>query len=305
MLLAPPVFFFAALAVLLTAGHPASAREWFWVAASATLAVVWAMSATATLASGVTAAAGVTGAGILLALGLATDWTAFRRVLVATLAGVGGAAAWAAALGRSWAEVQDSFAGGLSSLFAVQADALAARGAEQALVEQLRAIGASSARLAPYFAALLVLGGVAGLVLALRWQEQLGGRTLGRGPGPFRSFRFSDQVIWVLVAGMAVVLLPPASGGLLGVSLRGWAANLVVVVSVCYLLRGLAVYQTAAARVPRLVSGVLAVVAILFWPLATTGLALLGLADSWVDFRRRLGAPQPEDGTDDGSDPER
>ena len=50
------------------------------------------------------------------------------------------------------------------------------------------------------------------------------------------------------------------------------------------------------------VSVILALVALFFWPVAATGLMLLGLADSWIDFRRRLLTPQPEDGPDDRSD---
>jgi hypothetical protein len=70
----------------------------------------------------------------------------------------------------------------------------------------------------------------------------------------------------------------------------------------CYALRGLAVYRSAAVRVPHGVNVVLALVSALFLPIASTGLALLGLSDSWIDFRRRFGVPQPEDGTDDRSD---
>ena len=36
---------------------------------------------------------------------------------------------------------------------------------------------------------------------------------------------------------------------------------------------------------------VLALVGLLLWPFAAGGLLLLGLADSWVDFRRRLESP--------------
>jgi hypothetical protein len=96
--------------------------------------------------------------------------------------------------------------------------------------------------------------------------------------------------------------VPLESGYLLGTSVRNWAANLAVVMAACYALRGLAVYRSAAVRVPRGVNVALAVVSAFFLPIASTGLALLGLSDSWIDFRRRLGAPQPEDGTDDRSD---
>lgn len=302
MLLAPPVFFFAALAVLLFASRPGSLREWFWFAASVALAAMWALGGTTTLAAGVTAAIGVTSAGLFLAFGLATGWTVFRRALTAVIVSGTVVACWAALLGRAWPDIQASFANTLSSMFRLQAQAFAARGGSPALIDQLRAMAESSVKLAPYFAGFLVLGGVAGLALAARWQEQLSGQPVGRRAAPFARFTFSDQVIWLLVAGVAAVLLVPPHIGFLGAPLRGWAGNLALVVAACYLLRGLAVYRSVATRTSRAVNAVLVVVALVFWPIASTGLMLLGLADSWIDFRRRLVTPQPEDGPDDRSD---
>jgi hypothetical protein len=302
VLLAPPVFFFAALALLLLASGLHSVREWFWCAASAGLAAAWALGGTTTLASGVTSAIGVMSAGLFLALGLATGWTVFRRALTALIVSGTVVACWSTLLGHGWSGVQSSFGNTLSAMFTAQADTFAARGGSATLIAQLRVMAESSMRLAPYFAGFLVLGGMAGLMLAARWQEQLSGRPVGRRLALFTRFRFSDQVIWLLVAGVAAVLLVPSRIGLLGTPLRVWAANLALVVAVCYGLRGLAVYRAAAARTTRVVSVILALVALCFWPVAATGLMRLGRADSWIDFRRRLLTPQPEDGPDDRSD---
>jgi len=302
VLLAPPVFFFAPLALLLLLTPARSSREWLWLAVSAVLAILWSISGVGSLASGVTAAVGVMATGVFVALGLGTTWTLFRRAMTAGCASLGIAAVWTFALGQSWASVQASFAEGLRQIFNQQADALASRGFEAAAVTQLRAMGESTAQLAPYFAAFLLLAALAGLTLAAGWHERLSGGTLGRASAPFRSFRFSDQAIWLLVLGLALWLAPMNSGYLLGMSVRVWAANLAVLMVACYVLRGLAVYRSAAVRVPRRVNVVLALVSVLFWPVASTGLALLGLSDSWIDFRRRFGVPQPEDGTDDRSD---
>ncbi|HET8633226.1 MAG TPA: DUF2232 domain-containing protein [Gemmatimonadales bacterium] len=302
VLLAPPVFFFAPLALLLLLTVPRSGREWLWLAVSAVLALLWTISGVTALAPGVTAAAGVIGAGIFLALGLGTSWRLFSRAMTAAGLGLASVAIWAFALGQSWADVQASFAQGLRQIFSQQADALAVRGFDAAAVAQLRDMGDSTAQLAPYFAAFLVLAALAGFTLAARWHEWLGSRSLGAASGPFRRFRFSDQAIWLLVLGLALWLVPLESGYLLGAPTRTWAANLAVVMAACYALRGLAVYRSAAVHVPRGVNVVLALVSALFLPIASTGLALLGLSDSWIDFRRRFGVPQPEDGTDDRSD---
>ncbi len=303
VLLASPVFFFTPLALLLLLTVPRSGREWLWLAVSAVLAVLWSLSnISAGLASGVTAAAGVIAAGIFVALGLGTSWSLFRRAMTAAGLGLASVALWAFALGQSWAKVQASFAEGLRQAFSQQADALAGRGFEASAVAQFRAMGESTAQLAPYFAAFLVVGALAGLTLAARWHAWLSGRSLGAAAGPFRRFRFSDQAVWLLVLGLAFWLLPLQGGYLLGAPVRIWSANLAMVMGACYVVRGLAVYRSAAVRVPRRVNVVLALVSALFWPVASTGLALLGLSDSWIDFRRRFGVPQPEDGTDDRSD---
>lgn len=302
MLLAPPVFFFASLALLLLFTQPRSGREWLWLGVSALLALLWSLAGVATLASGVTSAAGIIAAGIFAALGLGTTWPLFRRAMTAAALSCGAVALWSFGLGQSWADVQASFATGMVQMFSQQADALAARGVDAAAVAQLRAMGESTAKLAPYFAAFLFLAALAGLALAARWHERLSGRPLGTAPAPFRRFRFSDQAIWLLVLGLALWLVPMNSGYLLGLPVRIWAANLTLVMAACYALRGLAVYRSAAVRVPHGVNVVLALVSALFLPIASTGLALLGLSDSWIDFRRRFGVPQPEDGTDDRSD---
>jgi hypothetical protein len=302
VLLAPPVFFFAPLALLLLLTGPGSAREWLWLVVSVVLALLWSLSGTTGLAAGIIAAAGLIAAGIFTALGLGTSWRLFQRAMTAAGLSLASVAIWVFALGQSWADVQASFAHGLRQIFSQQADALAGRGFEASAVAQLRAMGESTAQLAPYFAVFLVLAALAGLTLAARWHTWLSARSLGLASAPFRTFRFSDQAIWLLVLGLALWLVPLESGYLLGTSVRNWAANLAVVMAACYALRGLAVYRSAAVRVPRGVNVALAVVSAFFLPIASTGLALLGLSDSWIDFRRRLGAPQPEDGTDDRSD---
>ncbi len=295
MLLAPPIFFFAPLALLLLVAGLHTAREWLWFGVSALLALLWALSGLATLATGAAAAAGIVASGLFCGLTLGTAWPVFRRAMIAAATAIGVVGAWADALGQSWAQVQASFASGLRLMFASQAEALAVRGVEPSFVEQIRAMADSGARLGPYLAAFLVLGAVAGLTLATRWAERISDRSLGRPPAPFRTFSFSDQAIWLLALSIAVTLLAPRQAVWLGVPVRTWAANVALIMAASYTLRGLAIYQAAALRVPRLVNVALAILSALLWPAAGTGLALLGLSDGWIDFRRRFGVTQPED----------
>ncbi|MGH7525324.1 MAG: hypothetical protein ACREMX_01315, partial [Gemmatimonadales bacterium] len=61
--------------------------------------------------------------------------------------------------------------------------------------------------------------------------------------------------------------------------------------SVLYATRGLAVFSAGSARVPGAMIAVLTLVAMLLLPFVLGGLTLLGLADTWLDFRRRLATP--------------
>jgi uncharacterized protein YybS (DUF2232 family) len=88
--------------------------------------------------------------------------------------------------------------------------------------------------------------------------------------------------VWGWVAGLGLCLLPwsPAWTGL--------GSNLLLVWSVLYAARGLAVFSAGSKRVPRAVIAILGVVAMFLLPFVVGGLTLLGLADTWLDFRRRL-----------------
>jgi hypothetical protein len=68
-------------------------------------------------------------------------------------------------------------------------------------------------------------------------------------------------------------------------------ANLLLVWSVLYATRGFAVLLGLAGRIPRPVAAVLALIAMFLLPFVLGGLTLLGLADTWLDFRRRLSTP--------------
>ena len=68
-------------------------------------------------------------------------------------------------------------------------------------------------------------------------------------------------------------------------------ANLLLVLGVLYAARGLAVVLTQAGGVAGPVAAVLGFIAVFLLPFVVGGLTLLGLADTWLDFRRRLSTP--------------
>ena len=97
--------------------------------------------------------------------------------------------------------------------------------------------------------------------------------------------------MWILIGALAITLLPAADGMLLGATIETWAENVLAVMVALYIARGLAIFSAASGRTPKRIVVVLALVGLLLWPFAAGGLLLLGLAYSWVDFRRRLESP--------------
>src|SRR5690606_37380631 len=85
---------------------------------------------------------------------------------------------------------------------------------------------------------------VTGGWLAWTWYHRLASAPIGRAPGPFRQFSFSDHLVWlVIVAGAATLAPLPA----------GWTAvsgNLLLFLLALYAGRGLAVIQTALQPAP-------------------------------------------------------
>lgn len=136
-----------------------------------------------------------------------------------------------------------------------------------------------------------MLIGMSGLLTAWRWYHILATAPVGTPPGPFREFTFSDHVVWLLVAGMAGVVAQLQ--GMVPDSAL-WPANLLVVSGVLYLVRGFAVLRWRAGSGPGPLLLVIATL-ILFplIPFVVTGLFGIGLADTWLDFRR---PPAPASG---------
>lgn len=139
------------------------------------------------------------------------------------------------------------------------------------------------------FPALAAIGSMA--ALGLGWWAS--GRITGvlRPLGRLREFRFPDVLVWVLIAGLAMLLVPVAQ----------WAPrlglNLVVFMGALYALRGLAVMVTlvvgmAGSNVAVMI--VLGVVAILLYPIVVAGTLLLGVTDTWLDLRAGRGAVNEE-----------
>ncbi len=125
------------------------------------------------------------------------------------------------------------------------------------------------------------------LALALGWAayHRLTRVRIGPPLGALRDLRFNDQLVWGLIVGVTVVLLPTLA------EWRTVGANLLCFFGTLYALRGAGVLSWLVPNrfaVPAII-GLAVLVPILgpLWVLAAT-LTLtfgLGLGDTWRDFR--------------------
>lgn len=281
LLFAPPVFVFGPLAGLLLVSRPGTIREWAWMLGGVVWSVLW-LQQVGGLGAQVARASAVLLSGTFLALTLWRPSNRPGRALTATVAAGAALLVWMRGLGIGWPQLMTGVDHDLAAY-------------QVALGEQWRTAGASPELIAratdamhsvgQLFPGLLAIAGIAGLRLAWAWYHRLAARPLGAPPAPFRAFAFNDQLVWGLVAALGLALVPvPEPWRLLG-------ANLLLVLGTLYAMRGLAVFLAQSGRVAGPMGGVLTVIAIFLLPFVVGGLTLLGLADTWLDFRRRLSAP--------------
>lgn len=132
------------------------------------------------------------------------------------------------------------------------------------------------------YPAMLLLATVAAFGLAWFGFERLSGRF--RSPGPLRDFRFSDHLIWLLIGGLCLLVLP------LGRLAFRVGENAALFMGVLYLMRGAAIllWIGAAAATTVWSAVLLAVAALFLYPVVLGTALILGLSDTWIDLRDRL-----------------
>lgn len=102
---------------------------------------------------------------------------------------------------------------------------------------------------------------------------------------PLRDFRFADQLVWVLVAGLGLMLLPVE-----GAATTRVGGNAVLFMGALYLVRGCGVliWLATATVGSGWALALWSAAAILLYPVAAGAALLLGLSDTWIDVRDRL-----------------
>jgi hypothetical protein len=131
------------------------------------------------------------------------------------------------------------------------------------------------------FPALLALESLAAMALSWALFHRISRSRIGPPLAPLRDFRFGDQLVWGLLVGVAILVIPSLSG------LRSLGLNLVVFFGALYALRGLGVL-TWFLRARRLAVALLIVLSVVFWPFVGILSLGVGLGDTWIDWRGRM-----------------
>ena len=274
----PALFLLGPLGGLLALARPRTLRQWISLALVVLLA---AMAATASIGLGqqVMLAGGAVFTGAFLGLLVWRPGAPFRLAVLAAIVAMGLVAAGCAWAGLGWADVRSAvdqqWQEGLTLLLS---GAPVASQQETAMREAIRLM-------AGVYPGLAFLGAVAGgtLATALATLPDRGPVTIA--PGPFTGFRFNDHLIWGALGSLALVLLPLAAPW------TDLANSLLVVWVGLYSARGAAIWLGRAMSWPVPLRVALFLSAVLLLPYALGGLLILGLADTWIAFRRELPPP--------------
>jgi len=145
--------------------------------------------------------------------------------------------------------------------------------------ENMRAVPRGAARLYP---ALLALESLAALAVAWSLFHRVSRTRIGPPLAPLREFRFSDQFVWGLIVGLLALILPSLR------SVQGPGVNLLLFFGTLYALRGLGVlawFFTPSRSVTAVLVGV--ALLLLMRDGAAFALGLVGIGDTWLDWRKR------------------
>ncbi|MBA3317639.1 MAG: DUF2232 domain-containing protein [Gemmatimonadales bacterium] len=270
--------FLGPLAALLLVSRPATLREWVWLAGALAWSALWLQEAGG-LGAQFARAAAVLVSGGFLALTLWRPSNRLSHALAATGAAALGLTVWMYGFGLKWGAVRAAVEGELATLQRGMRTGWTGIAGSSEMAAQMSTMADTVSILYP---GLLALSAIAGLRLAWAWYHRIAVRPVGAPPAPFSAFGFSDQLIWGWVVGVALVLIPRPDW------VRLVGENLLLVWGALYATRGMAVFVLGARRTPKSILAALGLVTLFLLPFVLCGLTMVGLADTWLDFRRRL-----------------
>jgi hypothetical protein len=220
------------------------------------------------------------GGGFLALTMLVPSWTFSSRALGAVLCSVAVAAALVVLRSEAWTALDMALSDAVRAGFDSTLYVLSTLGSD-GLPPDLEAgiVQVAEAQVSVY-PALMCLGSMAALGVAW-WMRT---RLVGEGDqaiGPLRSFRFNDHLVWLLVAGLLLLVVQ------WGEALGRLGSNTVVFMGALYALRGAAVFLFVSGGLS-LFGYLMFFVGLLLAAPVVVGVALLiGIGDTWLDIRSR------------------
>ncbi len=291
LLAGPKGFVLGPLALLLFLSRPRSLREWVWILISVVLAVAL-LRLPASLSDRTIRAAAAFFTGAFVMTSLAGVRSLFNRALASVTFTTSAVAGWFATMGLGWSDLRESIVSTQWTLYrALIADlpsTMPTRGEldSGALAGRVADITRGILTTVDYWPAIHALFAMAGGWLAWMWYHRIASEPIGLAPKRFREFRFSDHLVWLVILSGAALLAGVGGTG------RLVAGNLLMFLLALYAGRGLAVIRTALLPAPRALAVLLSITSIVLLPLAMVTATLIGLADTWLDIRRRMAPPE-------------
>lgn len=223
------------------------------------------------------------GAFAALSLGFPA-WRLTSRTLVAVGSTLSLCGVYLAVRADAWMSIDGSIGNRLRAGFANWLDAMEViRGGDPVPAATVTAVLSTAEALVTVFPAVIALESMAALGVAW-WMYVRVVHGRADGVGSLGMFRFNDHLVWVMILGL--VLLGVGSGD----DLTRVGANLAVFMGALYALRGMGVVSFVSDGIS-FVRGSFIALAFLFAAPVVIGLTvLLGIADTWIDVRERVGS---------------
>lgn len=279
-LVALPLFF------LTLASRPRRRNEILAAAVAAVFAFWWLLTAGPLPQQTLRAAAIIGAAAFTVAAGV-SRWTTIHRSLAAISAATVGVAIGFALLKLSWREMHWTVQHQISSFLAGTIWPGSVPPTESpaiiSTVTNQPGLGEAAHIMADYYPAIIALEMIVSFALVTALYHRISRTPWGLPLGRLRDFRFSEHLGWAAVIPLVILLLPKLA------AIKLAASNVLVVASVLYAARGVAVMSFILSTFSGgFVLNALIWLAVLFMlPVMLAGALVLGVVDSRVDLRDR------------------
>lgn len=223
------------------------------------------------------------GAFVALSLGLPA-WRVTSRTLLAVVSTTVLCGVFLAFRVDGWMSIDGSMGNRLRAGFANWIDAMEViRGGDPVPAATVTAVLSTAEALVTVFPAVIALESMAALAVAW-WMYVRVVHGRADGVGSLGMFRFNDHLVWVMIVGLVLV------GVGIGDDFTRVGANLAVFMGALYALRGLGVVSFVSDGISFFKASLIALVFLFAAPVVIGFTVILGIADTWLDVRERVGS---------------